>query len=285
MSEMNGDWVTWGRDVYAGNTPANYRAAWQRIHGIFAAEGANPYVKWIWCPVADLSAADATSTWTDFYPGNSYVDIIGMNGYNFGNVSWSFWRSFEEIYTYSYNEFKDNTTKDLYICEIGCNYLGGNKAEWIKDAFMQLRTNYPRIVAATWFNMKEPTDSTINYKFNENAITSAAFAANAFFRRNCGWCGTTNCIHRVNHADDSPILGLGANPPDTVPITEKVATISWDGDILTNVPINGQLWMYFENKSYVEENVWVQLKTPKPVTSQDIYDGDILRYNLSHLVK
>jgi len=281
MSEMNGDWTTWGAGVYAGNTPANYRAAWQHLWGRMEAGGANDYLKWIWCPVAPLSSTDAASCWTDYYPGDAYVDIIGMNGYNFGAVTWSFWRSFEEIFSYGYNEFTEQSAKDLFICEIGCNSTGGNKPLWIEDAWYWLQSgSYNRFVGASWFNMKEPSDDTINYMFNESPYTTRAYKAGAFFRRNCQWCGTSSCMHRVAHANNSEILGLGNNPTTPKPIEEKKGTISLDGDILTNVPIDGNLWMYFEDRSYVEDNVWVFVALPKVTQSRDLFEGDILTYNL-----
>ena len=284
MSEMNGDWTVWGDGVYAGNTPANYRAAWQHLWNRMEAGGANPYLKWVWCPVAPLSAADADTCWTDYYPGDAYVDIIGMNGYNFGAISWSYWRTFSEIFTHGYSKFSTASGKDLYICEIGCNSTGGNKPTWIEDAFYQLQNNFTRFVAVTWFNMKEPSDSSIDYRFTETPITTRAFAKNAFWRRQCAWCGTSDCIHRVFHNTKSPVWGLGDKPPTADPITEKVATISIDGDILTNVPIDGNYWMYFENRSYVEDNIWVFVNMPRPQTSKMIYEGDILRLNLSHIL-
>ena len=283
MSEMNGDWTVWGDGVYAGNTPANYRAAWQYLWQVFEDAGANQYLKWIWCPVAPLSVSEATSCWTDYYPGDAYVDIIGMNGYNFGEVDWSFWRSFDEVFLAGYEEFKGNTTKDLYICEIGCNALGGNKPAWIIDAFWKMRNEYPRFVACTWFNMKEPSDDTINYRWDENQQTINAYKEGIMFRRECSWSGTEDCIHRVKHAVGSLVVGMGTNPPDTDPIIEKVATLSLEGDILTNIPISGDLWMYFENMTYVESNVWVNIALPKPTLSQDIYDGDIMNQNLGNI--
>jgi hypothetical protein len=292
MSEMNGDWVTWGtnwtddEDSINGNSVSSddYIQAWQYLYNLFAREGANTYLKWIWCPVAPLSTSDATDCWDDLYPGDSYVDIIGMNGYNFGDISWSYWRSFDEIYAYGYDYFtSQQATKDFYICEIGCNATGGNKVAWMVDAFDKLRNDYTRFVACTWFNMTEPTDSTIDYRWDENASTIKAYKEGIVFRRECAWSGTDDCIHRVKHAIGSPVVGMGSNPPDTKPIVEKVATLSLEGDILQNIPISGDLWMYFENMTYIEGDTWVTVALPKPTLSQDIYDGDILNQNLGNI--
>jgi mannan endo-1,4-beta-mannosidase len=72
--EMNGNWYPWG----SGNaTPGSFVASWRLIHAIFAAEGATNVV-WIWNPNV-ISASDVPLV--PYYPGNAYVDWIGLTGY------------------------------------------------------------------------------------------------------------------------------------------------------------------------------------------------------------
>jgi hypothetical protein len=93
--EMNTDWFAWagerGSTPGTADGPASYVRAWRRMHDIFRREGARNVV-WVWSPnVTDASAQGTAYHWTAYYPGNSYVDWVGIDGYNWGG---SYWKSF-----------------------------------------------------------------------------------------------------------------------------------------------------------------------------------------------
>jgi mannan endo-1,4-beta-mannosidase len=69
MPEMNADWYGYSFD------PAAFIAAWRHIYDVFARAGATN-VTWVWCP--NLSP----DNWDSYYPGNAYVDVIGVDGYS-----------------------------------------------------------------------------------------------------------------------------------------------------------------------------------------------------------
>jgi len=166
MSEMNGDWVTWGGNAN-GNSPQDYIPAWRHVHDIFVQEGATN-VKWVWSPNRDGSTADAQATFNTYYPGDNYVDYIGINGYNWGTLyntpEWtSSWQSFEDVIRYSYDVAVANTSKPVVIAETATTEVGGNaqnggKGQWIRDAFAALPTRFPRVEMLTWFNINKETD-------------------------------------------------------------------------------------------------------------------------------
>jgi mannan endo-1,4-beta-mannosidase len=72
--EMNGNWYPWGT---ATATPASFVAAWRLIHAIFATAGATNVI-WVWNPNV-ISAASVPLE--PYYPGDSYVNWIGLTGY------------------------------------------------------------------------------------------------------------------------------------------------------------------------------------------------------------
>ncbi len=72
--EMNGNWYPWGS---ADASPSSFVAAWRLIHAIFATAGATKVI-WIWNPNV-ISASPVPLR--PYYPGNSYVDWIGLTGY------------------------------------------------------------------------------------------------------------------------------------------------------------------------------------------------------------
>jgi hypothetical protein len=145
--EMNGNWYPWGVGVN-GNTAADYIAMWRHVHNIFAREGVTN-VRWMWAP--NLNYEGATSMGAT-YPGRTYVDRVGLSGYNFGSGKFSSWRSFEDLYQPSLDILRSIAPhKQLYIAEIACASNGGDKAAWIKDMFAQIKKR--RYIAGfVWFD-------------------------------------------------------------------------------------------------------------------------------------
>lgn len=161
MCEMNGNWTSWSGTVN-GNTPDDYIPAWRHIHDIFVEEGAIN-AKFVWAPNRDGDYASAVSTWNTYYPGDAYVDYVGINGYNWGRMyttpQWtSQWQFVDEIFGPSYDAFTARTSKPLVISETASTEIGGDKAAWITDAFARLPVRFPRIELITWFNINKETD-------------------------------------------------------------------------------------------------------------------------------
>ena len=128
MCEMNGDWIPWS-GIANGNSPADYIPAWRHIHDIFMEERAYN-VDWLWSPNRDGSTADAISTFDNYYPGDAYVDYIGLSGYNWGSMystaTWvSRWQDFEEVFGYSYDVLASRTSKPIVLSEMATTELGG----------------------------------------------------------------------------------------------------------------------------------------------------------------
>lgn len=158
--EMNGDWYPWGAGVN-GNTTMDYVTAWRYVHGRFAAARAYN-VRWVWTPMVWQSISLA-----DVYPGDAYVDWIGLDGYNWGTVAPSWrtpgWQSFADVFERDYQSLAALTSKPIMIAETASAEEGGDKAIWISDAFnVQLPRNFPRVRAVVWFNFNKETDWRID---------------------------------------------------------------------------------------------------------------------------
>jgi hypothetical protein len=153
--EMNGDWYPWAgplnNDPGRTNGPAKYVATWRHVHDLFAEEGASNVV-WVWCP--NRSSFPSTR-WNDFrryYPGDSYVDWVCIDGYNHGATEdWTAWRSFEEVFRPIYDAYA--SVKPIMVGETGSVELGGDKAQWIRDTHTVLKASFPSVAAFVWFNI------------------------------------------------------------------------------------------------------------------------------------
>jgi glycosyl hydrolase family 26 len=164
-------------------SPASFVAAWRHIRSIFSSVGANN-VRWVWCPSASLFGTTGAQA---YYPGSSYVDWVGADGYNWApERPDSSWRSFGQIFS-SFYRWGLSTRKPLLVGEYGVVEGGpGAKAAWFMQADHELRTQFPAIRAVVYFDSDH---KAFGRYFNWRVTTSSsalaafrAFADDRYFR-------------------------------------------------------------------------------------------------------
>ena len=167
--EMNGSWYAWGQK------PTDFIAAWKHFHDVVTNAGATN-VTWVFNPNLDIGPYKIS----DYWPGDAYVDWMGLDGYNKGATS----ASFASLYGPSYSQLQALSTKPIMICEIGSlEYGTGEKGAWIKDVLeTQLPTKFPQIRAFLWFNWRfYETDNNVTgfkpFPIESSASSLSAFAA------------------------------------------------------------------------------------------------------------
>ena len=179
--EMNGNWEPWS-EFNSGNKAGQFVEAWRHVHDIFTSVGATN-VTWVWCPNTESSG---TTPLADLYPGNAYVDWVGMDGYNFGPGLYNGpWLTFSQVFSATYTDLLKLTssTKPIMIGETGSVNDGGSEAAWITDALTtQLPKNFSRIKALIWFDETAGTniDVSINTSPQSLAAFQQAIAANTY---------------------------------------------------------------------------------------------------------
>jgi hypothetical protein len=174
MWEPNGPWMeTLGGLTYAHSRPDAYVAAWRRLHGIAQSAGATN-MTWLWCPNwwrTGTSAKEPTPWW----PGDVYVDAIGIDGYSDGYT-------LDKIMEFPYPWVTSKLNGKPFYFETGCIEAGvtgvshppppgWSKAQWINDLFARL-PNYPAIDVFQWFN--DPASKT---EIETSSEAQAAFRA------------------------------------------------------------------------------------------------------------
>lgn len=156
--EMNGNWTAWSVG-FAGNTAASYIQAWQHVHDIFIKNKATK-VRWIWCPNTEYIGS---TPFADMYPGNAYVDWVGLDGYNWGpSDQWHSWTSLYDLFAPSYASLQTLTKKPMMIGETASSEIGGDKAAWITQGFYDIFSKFPLIKAVQWFDENKEKDWRIN---------------------------------------------------------------------------------------------------------------------------
>ena len=158
MHEMNGNWYPWCGSIN-GNDPKKFIETWNYIRDIFKVHRCDKLI-WVWSPyVHSVPEKEGNEMWA-YYPGCQNLDWLSLDGYNWGITQpWSSWQSFSEIFSRAYEilvELSDG--KPIMIGEIGCAEEGGDKGEWILDAFKMIRTEFSRIQALIWFNIEKECD-------------------------------------------------------------------------------------------------------------------------------
>lgn len=169
--EMNLSRYHWGTDAraFGAKSPEIYRKMYRYVVSVFKREGATN-VLWVFCPNAESipnPRHDKTASWNDvrrYYPGDQWVDVLGMDGYNWGttqtkeNHGWdSSWRSFAGIFQPLYEELKIlSPGKPLFVFETSTVGSGGDKAQWIREAFETVRRW--KIQGLVWFQVKKELD-------------------------------------------------------------------------------------------------------------------------------
>lgn len=172
--EMNGSWYPWGESVN-GNRPGDYVAAWRHVWNIFRDAGAANVI-WVWSPNVIFPGSTPLE---GLYPGDEYVNWIGIDGYNGGAaVDWGGWVTFEDLFGPTMKEIRSFTLKPIMLAEVGAAEAGGSKAAWIADFFDSLE-RHPDIIGFVWFEARKQAD----WRIETSEESRAAFAARVADRR------------------------------------------------------------------------------------------------------
>lgn len=161
FSEMNDNSTPWGGQVN-GNTPQKFITAYQRIRGFFK-NATN--VKFGWSPNNVSSPQTAQNDLDAYYPGDAYVDYVGVDGFNFGNP----WQTWSQVFDKALTQLSKHN-KPMLISSTA-SAAGSNKATWISDGFGTQIKNYPLVQGWVWFNENKEA----NWLINSDATSLAAF--------------------------------------------------------------------------------------------------------------
>lgn len=161
-AEMNGDWQVWSTGANS-NGPGDYIAAYRHVVDVSRAAGGTN-IKWVFNPIVSY---EGSTPLTQLYPGDSYVDWVALDGYNWGALKWG-WQSFTDVFTMGLKEIKAIAPgKPLAIAEIGCT-PGTGKAAWVTDSFAKAQAAGARMLV--WFEHNKETD----WRLSSDAQVAAA---------------------------------------------------------------------------------------------------------------
>jgi Glycosyl hydrolase family 26 len=167
--EMNGDWYPWGA-AGNGRDPAGFVAAWRRVHRIFAEQGASN-VAWVWSPNWNSSPDAPWNAVPRFYPGDAYVDWVGVSGYNLHR------ETPQTLFSGVYGGYA--ARKPIIVTEVGAVDRGGRtKADWI-ELFADWVRAHPAVGAVTWFDTDTHPGYDERWRVDTDPQALAAYKAMA----------------------------------------------------------------------------------------------------------
>lgn len=153
-NEMNSDWTSYGSSACLDD-PQIYVELWRRIYDIFKESGVDNAI-WVFNPNDESFPPCGYNSSMAFYPGDEYVQVFGVTGYNTGTyydeLNGEKWRTFKEIYENIMKKHHHVYDKFPWIItEFASSSVGGDKVKWIEDMFLDIK-NFPNIKMAFWFN-------------------------------------------------------------------------------------------------------------------------------------
>ncbi|RKQ15745.1 copper amine oxidase [Oceanobacillus bengalensis] len=177
-SEMNGNWT-----AYSGNAEL-YIEKWKVVHDVMQEEAPNVMMLWNVFTMPE-------HTISEFYPGDEYVDYVGVNIYNvfYHNDRLEDKSDFEDplrLLDYVYNMYSD--TKPIVIGEFGATnytvtdglYHVNFAEEKISRLYKHLPKLYPRVKAIYYFDVNNLVNAPEGRKINNYAITENSRITEAY---------------------------------------------------------------------------------------------------------
>ncbi len=174
--EMNIDGIGWGV-LKTGSIPQDFINAWRRFHDIAVSEGATNII-WVFSPNVETPGS---ISYNQLYPGDAYVDWVGLDGYNWGTSKpGRSWQSFSEIFSVSYNDIVAlSTNKSVMIAEVNTTNAGGDKAAWYQDMLnKQIPLRFPQIKAVVFYNEDRTKQENVNWLITVSQSSINAFSEN-----------------------------------------------------------------------------------------------------------
>ena len=128
-----------------GNLSEEFKSAWRHVYKILKSQGATKTML-VWNPWK-------AEGMKKFYPGNDYVDWVGITLLNYGPLNSSGKSaSFDELYQSFHDKLYWFTRKPVMLAEFGSIKHEDLQSKWLKNAAETMETKYDEIAAIVMFN-------------------------------------------------------------------------------------------------------------------------------------
>jgi mannan endo-1,4-beta-mannosidase len=159
--EMNGTWYSWS---YKHTSPTAFVAAWRHIVTLFRVAGAQN-VTWLWTVnvIDDAANIPSPSKW---WPGNSYVTWVGIDGYYATSTA-----TFAPLFGPTIVAVHRLTDRPILIAETGAAN-GASQVSQINDLFANVRLY--GLLGLMWFDAAGKKDWQLSNSSSLSAFRQGA---------------------------------------------------------------------------------------------------------------
>ena len=149
--EMNITDSAWWPGHYGLDANA-YVSMFRRVRQIFREEGA-ANAEFMWSPNYASNGGDQWNNIYNYWPGDAYVDWIGLSGYNWYGWRSRPWEEYDVLYDGVLRDLACRYAKPVIISEIGSvdGPSDNAKANWVAHLYDDL-DDYPFVRGIVWFN-------------------------------------------------------------------------------------------------------------------------------------
>lgn len=184
-AEMNAYWSPYlpGSSQPRAGSVDEFKAAWRYLVSFFRQRGVKN-LRFVFNPDASMEAGNVPVP--DIWPGVEYVDVLGIDGYNWGESGrpgGHTWTEFDAVFAPMYEVLTSlHPTAPVWICEFGSKEPKKSdgskgspaprdprhsKAQWI-EGFMTSRA-FPRIEALVYYDAYTPElDNQRDFRFDSS---------------------------------------------------------------------------------------------------------------------
>lgn len=148
-NEMNGDWCSYNA-LHFNRDSRLYVKMWEYFYRKIHEAGANNVI-FVFNPNEKSFPNFKWNHYMCYFPGEDYVDVIGVTGYNTGNYyPGETWRNFSDIYDEFMPDYRARFLDyDFFITEFGSSTIGGDRIAWLDDMMAKIN-RYGFKVAIYW---------------------------------------------------------------------------------------------------------------------------------------
>ena len=178
MPDANTPWYAWSGTAN-GNRPGDYVRAWKHVRTVLK-KAAGSKVKLLWSVYARSVPDNKQNALSVYFPGAKQVDLVGADGYNFGNAQGLTWTAPADLFAPAYGVIQKLAKKPFWISETASTARGGDEGAWIGALGQLGKTTMPKLAGVVWYDVK---DSTGDFRVPRKGAAAAAFKA--FVRTAC----------------------------------------------------------------------------------------------------
>jgi len=151
--EGNGSWFSYYPYNNGNRGTAEWIAAWRHVHTLFQQEGATN-VEFAWTMGANwYGASDRSNVLpiSQLYPGDAYVDVVGLDQYTglYGS-----WLSLQEMFVRDYDEMVAlaGPEEQVWLAEVGATE-DYRRPDWMGTGFLDTVSNrFPEVSAVGYWH-------------------------------------------------------------------------------------------------------------------------------------